>query len=93
MLLQNASQNANKGMPPTLAQGGRSFATPSKNVTLGNRQKSKKLYNCSICGTFGPTDRKFNKIFFFNSAIYLIFEVFSAKENMKLRKMKCMLQN
>ena len=34
----------NKGMPPTIAQSGRAFVSPSKNVCSG-RQKTKRNYN------------------------------------------------
>ena len=33
--LQATELNANNGMPPTIAQAGRPFTTPSENVILG----------------------------------------------------------
>lgn len=49
--LQATQVNVNNGMPPTIAQGGRAFTTPSKNVICGGRPKTKKTYKCSICGS------------------------------------------
>ena len=39
--LQATQQNMNNGMYPTIAQGGRAFITPSKNMILGRRQRKK----------------------------------------------------
>lgn len=55
--LQETPQTLNKGMPPTIAQAGRAFVTPSKNVILGGRQKTKQQYKCSTCGAAGHTKR------------------------------------
>ena len=49
--LQATELNANKWMPPTIAQAGRAFTIPSENVILGGRQKTKKTYKCSVCGS------------------------------------------
>ena len=47
--LQATELNANNGMPPTIAQTGCAFTTPSKNVILGGRPKQKQMSKCSIC--------------------------------------------
>lgn len=55
--LENLQIHPNKGMPPTIAQAGRSFAHPAKNVQMGGRQSTKRTYKCSVCGREGHTCR------------------------------------
>ena len=47
--LRRTQLNVDNGMPPTIAQTGCAFTTPSKNVILGGRPKQKQMSKCSIC--------------------------------------------
>ena len=59
--LQATQVNVNNGMPPTIAQAGRAFTTPSKKVKLDGRRKTKNTYKCEICGSTEHTATYHNK--------------------------------
>lgn len=48
----------NDGMPLTIAQQGQSVKKVSKNVILGNKQKTTRVYKCSNCGSTKHNYRK-----------------------------------
>lgn len=48
--LEDLRVEKNPGMPLTLAQAGRTFSHPANNV-IGGRQKTKRKYTCSYCGS------------------------------------------
>lgn len=55
--LENLQIHPNYGMPPMIAQSGRSFTHPAKNVQMGGRKSTKRTYKCTICGKEGHSSR------------------------------------
>ena len=54
--LEHLRIRPNPGMPPTISQQGHQFLHPSKNVLCG-RQKTKRVYKCSLCGSTSHTKK------------------------------------
>ena len=56
--VESVKRKENERMPSAIIQQGQPIMRVSKNVVLAGKQKSKKVYKCSICGEIGHNCKK-----------------------------------